>query len=199
MNNCLNAVGKLCSDDGGRGPGSEFATSAYVNDCVSCPRMESSGSGFTRAAGCCPLVRQHLSAPRLARDLYLALVVSFTTPDHDSAWRRSVGRFGAAPRLARILLLVLMVGYADAQLCQETCIGAPQYASDGYCDDGGPGAEYSDCAFGTDCTDCGPRMLPPPPSPPPPPSTPRPSPPPPSPSPPPPPPPPSPSPSPSSP
>jgi len=33
MNNCLNAA---CSDDGGRGPGSEFATRAYVTDCVSC-------------------------------------------------------------------------------------------------------------------------------------------------------------------
>ena len=37
--------------------------------------------------------------------------------------------------------------------CTETCL----YASDGGCDDGGPGAEYSICALGTDCTDCGPR------------------------------------------
>eukprot|EP00900_Chrysochromulina_parva_P004319 jgi/Chrpa1/13889/Chrysochromulina_OHIO_Genome00024570-RA len=39
------------------------------------------------------------------------------------------------------------------QACTETC----HYASDGECDDGGPGAEYSDCSLGTDCTDCGPR------------------------------------------
>ena len=71
--------------------------------------------------------------------------------------------------------------------------------NDGTCDDGGPGAEYSFCELGTDCADCGPRLvwppspppsLPPPPSPPPPspppPSPPPPSPPPPSPSPPPP-------------
>ena len=39
--------------------------------------------------------------------------------------------------------------------------------SDGLCDDGGPGAEYADCAYGTDCEDCGPRCGPmPPPSPP---------------------------------
>jgi hypothetical protein len=37
--------------------------------------------------------------------------------------------------------------------CDDMC-GA---ASDGDCDDGGPGAEYSSCQIGTDCTDCGPR------------------------------------------
>ena len=59
-------------------------------------------------------------------------MVSFTTPDHDSAWRSSVGRFGAAPRLARIFLL-LMVSFADAQQCANTAIGAPGYASDCDC------------------------------------------------------------------
>ena len=34
----------------------------------------------------------------------------------------------------------------------------PTYASDGFCDDGGPGAEYPDCQYGTDCADCGPRQ-----------------------------------------
>ena len=39
-------------------------------------------------------------------------------------------------------------------LCSETCF----YASDGDCDDGGPGSEYgTTCQYGTDCTDCGPR------------------------------------------
>ena len=37
------------------------------------------------------------------------------------------------------------------------------------CDDGGPGAEISDCSFGTDCADCGLRQQlatsPPPPPP----------------------------------
>jgi len=49
-----------------------------------------------------------------------------------------------------------------AQACTEAC----NHASDGICDDGGAGAEYSDCIRGTDCTDCGPRIMPPPPSPP---------------------------------
>jgi len=42
-------------------------------------------------------------------------------------------------------------------LCAETCIGNPQWASDGFCDDGGPGSAYPDCQYGTDCSDCGPR------------------------------------------
>ena len=43
-----------------------------------------------------------------------------------------------------------------------------RYTSDGDCDDGGPGAEYSLCGLGEDCTDCGsrysgtPPALPPP-------------------------------------
>ena len=40
-----------------------------------------------------------------------------------------------------------------ALLCTDSCIRA----SDGICDDGGPGAEYFDCQYGIDCTDCGPR------------------------------------------
>ena len=39
-------------------------------------------------------------------------------------------------------------------LCDDTCFDA----DDGYCDDGGPNAEYSICGFGTDCSDCGARL-----------------------------------------
>jgi len=45
------------------------------------------------------------------------------------------------------------------------------YCGAGICDDGGPGSEYNyyyQCPLGTDCIDCGPRIMPPPPSPPPP-------------------------------
>ena len=37
------------------------------------------------------------------------------------------------------------------------CIDTCQFASDGACDDGGPGSQFSVCELGTDCTDCGPR------------------------------------------
>merc|ERR1719506_2603012 len=42
------------------------------------------------------------------------------------------------------------------RFCDDTCTRT-SWRSDGVCDDGGPGSEYDDCAFGTDCTDCGPR------------------------------------------
>ena len=45
--------------------------------------------------------------------------------------------------------------------CFEDC----QYSSDGDCDDGGPGNDYSSCALGADCIDCGSRCSPPPPPP----------------------------------
>jgi hypothetical protein len=47
-------------------------------------------------------------------------------------------------------------------LCTNTCI----YAADGDCDDGGPGAEFAACAYGTNCVDCGVRAFHPPPPPP---------------------------------
>ena len=46
----------------------------------------------------------------------------------------------------------------DASQCSNSCL----YASNGECGDGGPGAEYSSCAWGTDCLDCGPRTIQPP-------------------------------------
>jgi hypothetical protein len=39
------------------------------------------------------------------------------------------------------------------QLCTNTC----RYPNDGACDDGGKQSEYSLCALGTDCQDCGSR------------------------------------------
>ena len=56
------------------------------------------------------------------------------------------------PRL--VPLPVLVSDAAASSICQEVgCF----YASDGVCDDGGSGAEYSECSFGNDCTDCGVR------------------------------------------
>jgi len=41
--------------------------------------------------------------------------------------------------------------------CSNDCPSAPLFASDGFCDDGGDGAAYSNCEIATDCMDCGPR------------------------------------------
>ena len=52
-----------------------------------------------------------------------------------------------------------------------TCVDSCRYASDGDCDDGGGGSEFTACSACTDCTDCGPRahcegFIPSPPGPP---------------------------------
>ena len=56
---------------------------------------------------------------------------------------------------------MLVVGEANCPtICEEDCkYYSSDYASNGECNDGGPGSEYhpSDCDFGFDCTDCGPR------------------------------------------
>jgi hypothetical protein len=90
-----------------------------------------------------------------------------------------------------------------SQLCTNTCAGGhADWSHNGFCQDGGPGAQGAGCEYGTDCADCAPRHYYPPPSspptppppsfpptsPPPPPPPPMPTPPPPSPDPPPPPP-----------
>jgi len=52
-------------------------------------------------------------------------------------------------------------------ICSNTCDGQSQMSSDGLCDDGGEGSEYSYCRYGTDCEDCGHRPFLSPQSPPP--------------------------------
>ena len=62
-------------------------------------------------------------------------------------------------------------------LCSDACskhASGPggAYDKNKYCQDGGDGATGSSCAYGSDCTDCGPRYMSPPPSAPPSPSPP---------------------------
>ena len=40
-------------------------------------------------------------------------------------------------------------------VCTNACVGAPGWAADGWCDDGGPGFSTRACELGTDCDDCG--------------------------------------------
>merc|ERR1740124_875505 len=62
-------------------------------------------------------------------------------------------------------------------LCSDECLahssgpGGP-YGNNSFCQDGSDGAVGASCAYGTDCTDCGPHYKFPPPSPPPPPPSP---------------------------
>ena len=47
--------------------------------------------------------------------------------------------------------------HSHSPVVQTICTNTCQYASDGSCSDGGPGAEFANCAYGEDCLDCGPR------------------------------------------
>ena len=42
---------------------------------------------------------------------------------------------------------------SNLEFCTNTCM----FPNDGACDDGGPGMDFSVCALGTDCNDCGAR------------------------------------------
>ena len=63
-----------------------------------------------------------------------------------------------------LIVALLMVDKAQGTLCFNTCLDSAgvgysdsaraTVSSDGVCNDGGPGSEYSMCDLGTDCTDC---------------------------------------------
>ena len=55
------------------------------------------------------------------------------------------------PMLRKILLSCFLYG-VTCQTCSNVCV----YSSDGDCDDGGIGSEFSLCTCGQDCADCGP-------------------------------------------
>ena len=56
--------------------------------------------------------------------------------------------------LAAAIALVA-IATAGQTYCSNTC----DNANDGECNDGGPGAEFTACNFGTDCNDCGQRSI----------------------------------------
>ena len=49
-------------------------------------------------------------------------------------------------------------GYKHCFSCEPTCNSNCHYDSDGECDDGGIGSQYSECPEGSDCGDCGERV-----------------------------------------
>ena len=57
-------------------------------------------------------------------------------------------------KLLALTQFVLLTQVA-AQTCNNLCSGS--LVNDGECDDGGAGAEFSFCTWGTDCADCGTR------------------------------------------
>ena len=70
---------------------------------------------------------------------------------------------GPMMRGAQLWSVAMLLGLDRAM---GQCTNACSYPTDGECDDGGPGAEYTACALGTDCGDCSSRLRPPPMTPP---------------------------------
>ena len=75
-------------------------------------------------------------------------------------------RAGSNRNLMFVCSSILSV--SRAQLCTNRCIVTHKIQGSDHnydlnrnnvCNDGGSGSEYSDCEYGSDCTDCGPRPL----------------------------------------
>ena len=43
----------------------------------------------------------------------------------------------------------------EDRLCSDECV----FANDGDCDDGGPSSDHDYCVLGSDCSDCGERLI----------------------------------------
>jgi hypothetical protein len=147
-------------DDGG--PGADFNACTYGTDCTDCgPRV--------------PLAPPSSVAPPSSATLCTETCNFASDVDCDdggpgsdfNACTYGTDCTDCGPRVPRSPPppAVASPPQATGTLCNDLCVGFPTYASDGFCDDGGPGAEFPDCQYGTDCTDCGPRVpLAPPPS-----------------------------------
>lgn len=88
-----------------------------------------------------PLVRPFF-ASFLALCLFAPACDDSDSPDDDSEPGGVYGDWGDDDE-----------GPSDGPACTNTC----EYENDGDCDDGGPNSDFSLCAYGTDCGDCGPR------------------------------------------
>ena len=64
---------------------------------------------------------------------------------------------GSIAALALLFLPQLASAQDDSISVGEICTNTCNWAGDGECDDGGVGAQFRVCAFGSDCNDCGPR------------------------------------------
>ena len=145
---CIYAGDGDC-DDGG--PGAEYSICAYGTDCINCG------------------LRPHADAPKPFSPPSPPRPPTPLTPPV-APDPPSTPPMQPTPPTSPPLLPPPPAPPWTPDHCVETCI----YASDGDCDDGGPGSEFNLCAYGTDCVNCGPRLREHTPSPPPPPQPPRP-------------------------
>ena len=85
---------------------------------------------------------------------------STTTSARDTRWAFDIVEAEASTAPRRVCFGLVAEPPAppwSPSLCLNTCGQQAEWASDGACDDGGPGSDDALCDHGTDCNDCGTR------------------------------------------
>jgi hypothetical protein len=144
-NACSFPGGGSCSDGG---PGSEFASCNFCDDCLDCgPRCAvlicpCTAAMSTASQGTDTRPCMQARAPAMVACLRACARLVYHPPPHTS--------HTVDPSTA-------------PQLCTNTCstVGKESWANDGQCDDGRPGAQWhwqwTSCGYSEDCADCGER------------------------------------------
>ena len=138
--NCSNASwnGDGICDDGG--PNASYGVCSFGADCSDCgPRYDNDEDGFYDDEGVGAL------SPTLkldCNDNNATINPDATDYDNDGIDQDCDGS-----------------DFVDGA-CQDTCTSPTgvDWSDDGWCDDGGNNADFSGCAIGSDCSDCGPRL-----------------------------------------
>ena len=160
---CVYASDGDC-DDGGSG--SEFSVCTLGTDCTDCGQrqtldayLSSPSEVLSLQAQCDQAAIQTMSGAicRMVFEQVSDITVARSTEDTSTIDALSDTLAADACRQAQACQVA--VTSATPMCCQELC-AVPSYTSDGYCDDGGTGSEYSLCIEGTDCADCGNRCTP---------------------------------------
>jgi hypothetical protein len=112
---------------------------------------------------CTPPLRRKPAAPAMVRVALLLAACAVVRPAPASEVEEFVSLLdlddGASPTFSNHHQRDLSL--TGVTLCSNTCKYANDTGSTGnrVCDDGGTGSTSSECPLGTDCIDCGPRLL----------------------------------------
>ena len=130
--NCSNAAWNNDGDCDDGGPNAVYGLCGFGADCSDCgARYDYDGDGYYDDEGVTPL-NSNLELDCDETDIYI------------NPGMLDIGQDGIDQDCD---------GFDEEGLCDDTCSDA----GDGYCDDGGPFAQYNICGFGSDCSDCSPR------------------------------------------
>ena len=103
-----------------------------------------------------PRVAVHLASSSVAHGAVLERTWSLLGASFEASWAPEGTRLASTSADGKVVVsdASSATTQPNTTLCADTC-----YASHGYCEDCGPGSESSDCVLGTDCTDCGERVV----------------------------------------